>query len=91
MNIQAINTAIISGQFTAQDLDAINDAVRFAKDKLARVNSVTLKSGTRVFLNHSKVGGKAFGTILKVKIKKADVKMDWGATYSVPLSMLTVA
>ena len=91
MNVQAINTAIISNSFTAQDLDAIQDAVKFAKSKLASTMSCTLRSGARVFLNHSKVGGKAYGTVLKVKIKKADVKLDSGATYQVPLSMLTIA
>jgi hypothetical protein len=91
MNLQAINTAIITNSFTAQDLDSIQDAVKFAKSKLANTMSCTLRSGTRVFLNHSKVGGKAFGTVLKVKIKKADVKMDSGQIYQVPLAMLTVA
>jgi hypothetical protein len=91
MNIQAINTAIITNSFTAQDLDSIQDAIKFAKSKLASTMSVTLKAGQRVFLTHAKVGGKAYGTILKVKIKKADVKMDSGTTFQVPLSMLTKA
>lgn len=91
MNVQAINTAIISNSFTAQDLDAIQDAVKFAKSKLANTMSCTLRSGARVFLTHAKVGGKAYGTVIKVKIKKADVKMDSGVVFQVPLSMLTVA
>ena len=91
MNIQAINTAIVTSQFTAMELDSISDAIKFARSRVAKTLSVTLKAGTRVMLNHNKVGGKAYGTILKVKIKKADVKMDSGVTYQVPMSMLTVA
>jgi hypothetical protein len=91
MDIKAINTAIISSTFTAAELDSISDAIKFAKGKLARTNSVALRAGTKVTLSHAKLGGTVRGTVLKVKIKKADVKLDSGMTYSVPLSMLTAA
>jgi hypothetical protein len=91
MDIQAINTAIITSKFTAMELDTIADAVKFARANVARTLSCTLKTGQRVFLTHAKVGGKAYGTIVKVKIKKADVKMDSGTTFQVPMSMLTLA
>jgi hypothetical protein len=91
MDIKAINTAIISSTFTAAELDSISDAIKFAKGKLARTNSVVLRAGTKVTLSHAKLGGTVRGTVLKVKIKKADVKLDSGMTYSVPLSMLTAA
>jgi hypothetical protein len=92
MNIQAINTAIISGNFTATDLASIEDAVRFAKSKVARVNACTFTSGTKAKLSHAKLGGTVIVTVTKVKIKKADVVVDaTGARYSVPLSMLAPA
>jgi hypothetical protein len=91
MNIQAINTAIISGNFTNTELDSIQDAIKFAKSRIASQLSVTLGKGSKVSLSHAKLGGRVFGTVLKVKIKKADVKLDSGMTYSVPLSMLTAA
>lgn len=91
MDIRAINTAIISGSFTATDLASIEDAVRFAKARLARTNAFTFRTGSKVSLTHAKLGGRVTGTVLKVKIKKADVRLDTGMTYTVPLSMLSVA
>jgi hypothetical protein len=91
MNIQNINTAIISGNFTIADLDSIQDAVRFARSRLTQKNAFTLRQGARVTMTHDKLGGKAFGTVLKVKIKKADVKMDDGKVFVVPLAMLEAA
>ena len=90
MNIQAINTAIISGNFSALDLASIEDAVRFAKGKVARVNASTFRTGSKAKLSHAKLGGTVVVTVTKVKIKKADVTVDaTGARYSVPLSMLS--
>ena len=91
MNIQAINTAIITGSFTNTELDSISDAIKFAKSRIASQLSCTLGKGSKVSLSHAKLGGRVFGTVLKVKIKKADVKLDSGQTYTVPLSMLSVA
>ena len=91
MSIQTINAEILQGAFTIDQLDSINDAVKFARSRIAQKNAFTLRQGARVTMTHDKLGGKAFGTVLKVKIKKADVKMDTGMTYSVPLSMLTAA
>jgi len=89
MDIKAINTAIISGSFTATELDSMNDAVKFARSKLTSKMSFSLRSGAKVTLSHAKLGGTVQGTVLKVKLKKADVKLDSGMTYTVPLSMLT--
>ena len=92
MKLQDINTAIIAGNFTATDLASIEDAVRFAKSKVARVNAVTFKAGAKAKLTHAKLGGTVIVTVSKVKIKKADVTVDaTGARYSVPLSMLAAA
>ena len=89
MNIQAINTAIISANFTNAELDSIQDAIRFAKSRIASQLSCTLIKGSKVTLSHVKLGGRVTGTVIKVKIKKADVKLDSGQTYTVPLAMLT--
>ena len=91
MNVKDINTAIVTGSFSNTDLDSIQDAIKFAKSRIANQLGATLRSGSKVSLQHAKLGGRVFGTVLKVKIKKADVKLDSGMTYSVPLSMLTAA
>ncbi len=89
MDIKAINTAIISGTWTAQDLDSMQDAIKFARSKTARVNAFTFKAGAKAKLTHDKLGGTVVVTVSKIKIKKADVVVDrTGARYSVPLSML---
>lgn len=88
MDIKAINTAIISGSFSVADLDSIADAVKYARSRLATKLSVTLSKGTKVRVNHAKVMGLT-GTVLKVKIKKADVDFG-GKIFQVPLSMCQV-
>lgn len=92
MNLQQINTAIISGTFTATELDSIQDAVKFARSKTARANAFAFKAGSKARLTHDKLGGTVIVTVSKIKIKKADVVVDaTGARYSVPLSMLEAA
>ena len=88
MNIQAINTAIVTGKFSIADLDSISDAVKFARSRIASTLSVTLTKGAKVRVNHVKVDGLV-GTVVKVKIKKADVDFG-GKIYQVPLSMCQV-
>lgn len=92
MDIGTINRAIISGKWSAADLQSITDAVAFARAKTARVNSVTFHAGDQVKLSHAKLGGTVVGTVRKIKIKKADVFIPGkNVTYSVPLSMLEAA
>ena len=91
MDVKAINTAIVTGSFTNTELDSIQDAIKFAKSRIASQLSVTLGKGSKVTLSHVKLGGRVTGTVLKVKIKKADVQLDTGMIYTVPLSMLSAA
>jgi SepF-like predicted cell division protein (DUF552 family) len=92
MDVKAINTAIITGNFSAAELESIQDAVKFARAKTARVNAVTFHNGDKVKLTHTKLGGTVIGTVKKIKIKKADVHIpSMNVTYSVPLSMLEAA
>lgn len=88
MDIKAINTAIVTGSFTIADLDSIQDAVKFARSRIASTLSVTLTKGSKVRVNHVKVQGQV-GTVLKVKIKKADVDFN-GKIFQVPLAMCQV-
>ena len=88
MNIKDINTAIVTGSFSIADLDSIADAVKFARSRIATKLSVTLSKGAKVRVNHVKVQGQV-GTVLKVKIKKADVDFN-GKIFQVPLSMCQV-
>ena len=92
MDVGTINRAIITGNFSAQDLQSITDAVQFARAKTARVNAVSFHAGDSVKLSHAKLGGTVVGTVRKIKIKKADVFIpSKNVVYSVPLSMLEAA
>ena len=88
MDVKSINSAIVTGAFSIEDLDAIQDAVKFARSRIATKLSVTLTKGAKVRVNHVKVQGQV-GTVLKVKIKKADVDFG-GKIFQVPLSMCQV-
>lgn len=88
MDLKAINAAIVTGKFTVAELESITDAVKFARSRVAQTLAFTLTKGTKVRVNHAKVQG-VVGTVLKVKIKKADVDFG-GKIFQVPLSMCQV-
>ena len=86
MNIKEINTAIITGTFTNDELNSIGDAVKFARSRIVAQNKYTLAKGAKVqFTGRS---GVIFGTVEKVAIKRATV-MTTAGRYAVPLNMLT--
>lgn len=88
MNIKEINTAIISGTFTNEELNSIGDAVKFARTRISVQNKYTLAKGSKVqFTGRT---GVVFGTVEKIAIKRATVLTTAGR-YAVPLNMLTAA
>jgi len=88
MNIQAINTAIIQGSFTNDQLNSIADAVRFARSQITRRNTGSFVVGTRVKFYNRKTGVTYTGTVNKVKLKNILVDTDVGVRYNVPAAML---
>lgn len=90
MNISQVNTAIISGNFTNDQLSSIIDAVKFARARLADKNKAGLRIGDSVSFTSSKSGVHYAGTVQKVAIKFVTVKTNAGV-WRVPASMLEVA
>jgi len=88
MNIQAINTAILQGSFTNDQLNSIADAVRFARSQITRRNTGSFVIGTRVKFYNRKTGVTYTGTVNKVKLKNILVDTDVGIRYNVPAAML---
>ena len=88
MNIQEINTAIIQGSFTNDQLNSIADAVRFARSQITRRNTGSFVVGTRVKFYNRKTGVTYTGTVNKVKLKNILVDTDVGVRYNVPAAML---
>ena len=89
MNIMTINTAILQGGFTNDQLTSIIDAVKFARARLTDMNKRSLRIGDAVSFRSSKTGQTVQGKVRKIAIKF--VTVDTGQTlWRVPANMLTV-
>jgi small-conductance mechanosensitive channel len=88
MNIQAINTAIVTGSWTNMELQSMVDAVKFARSRLAQTTKWTLKIGDNVNFTSSKTGQNYTGVVTKIAIKYVTVKTISGL-WRVPANMLT--
>ena len=90
MNIKQINTAIMQGDFTNEELISINDAIRFARAQLVVRNKSVLTIGSNV-----KFTSSTRGTISGVvkKINRKFIIVDQPGLYrswKVPANMLEV-
>jgi len=90
MNVSQINTAIIQGTFTNDELTSMIDAVKFAKTKLTNRVKFTISNGSKVKFTSSKNGITYSGTVEKVAIKFATVNTGQGR-WKVPMNMLESA
>jgi hypothetical protein len=89
MKVQDINSAIISGIYTNDDLNSIINAVKFARAQLTKQQARSLRVGDQV--RFSTRGNTFFGTIERVKLKNAFVKVGMSSRFNVPLNMLEAA
>lgn len=90
MNVSQINTAIIQGTFTNDELSSMIDAVKFAKSKLTNRVKFTISNGSKVKFTSNKNGITYSGTVEKVAIKFATVNTGQGR-WKVPMNMLESA
>jgi hypothetical protein len=92
-DISAINSAILAGNFTNDQLTSIGDAIRFARAQLAQVNKYTLTVGTKVKFHSSRSGKTIQGTVQKVNRKFIIVREQGtlAGTWRVPANMLSAA
>lgn len=88
MNITLINTAILQGNFTNDQLTSIVDAVKFAKARLSEQNKRALCIGDNVNFTSSKTGQNVTGVVVKIAIKYVTVKTVQGL-WRVPANMLS--
>lgn len=89
MDIKAINTAIISGTWTNQDLLSMGDAIKFARSRLTAKTKAGLRVGQNVSFTSNKNGMTYKGTVNKVAIKYVTVATPQGM-WRVPANMLEV-
>ena len=87
MNVQDINTALVTGSFTNDQLTSVIDAVKFARSRLARATKVTLRVGDNVNFTSNKTGQNLTGVVTKIAIKYVTVKTITGL-WRVPANML---
>ena len=88
--IQEINSTIISGQFTNEQLDSIQTAIKFARNQLATKNKFTFRAGTQVKFTSSRSGQTILGTVEKINRKFIIVRENGKAfgNWRVPANML---
>lgn len=90
MKVQEINSAIISGVFTNDDLNSIANAIKFARAQLAKQNARAFWNGDTVKFTSNRNGVTYTGTVEKIKLKYALVRTG-NSRFNVPLSMLEAA
>jgi hypothetical protein len=89
MSIQTINTEILQGNFTNEQLTSIIDAVKFARARLTERTKRSLRIGDDVSFTSSKTGRTMTGTVMKIAIKYVTVCTTTGL-WRVPANMLSV-
>ena len=89
MNINQINSAIMHGGFTNDQLDSILSAIKFAREQIRREVRRELRIGCTVSFISNRNGQKYSGKVDSIKIKNAIVVTPLGR-YRVPCNMLTV-
>ena len=94
--IQQVNSAIMFGNFTNDELNSIGDAIKFARATIAKQNKRAMNVGTVVKFKNSRTGMTITGTVKKVNQKYILVNEQKagsliGSTWRVPASMLEVA
>ena len=88
--IQEVNTAIMFGNFTNDQLTSIVNAVQYARAQLGKQKIRTFTKGDTVKFHSTKRGVTVTGTVTKVAIKYVTVK-DGVMLWKVPANMLEAA
>lgn len=87
MNVEQIQLAIMRGDFTNADLNAIGESIRYKRSQLVKETKRSLSIGDTVSFVSTKFG-KINGTVKQIKVKNVVVSTP-GTTWNVPASMLT--
>jgi len=88
--IQEINSTIIGGAFTNEQLDSIQMAIKFARNQLAQKAKFTFRAGSKVKFTSSRDGQTIFGDVTKVNRKFILVRSGM-TNWRVPANMLSAA
>ena len=88
--IQQINSQIMFGDFTNDQLSSIAAAIKFRRGQLTKETKRALMLGDVVKFTHPRTGRTHQGSVVKINIKNIKVKEGF-TTWNVPANLLTVA
>jgi len=89
MDINQIKSAIINGNLTNDEINAVSDALKYARSQLGKEVKRSMRVGDKVQFTDARIGYTHSGSVLKINIKYVQVATPKG-TYRVPANMLTV-
>ena len=90
LSIQDVNSAIMFGTFTNEQLSSIAHAIKYRRAQIVRETKQALMLGDVVKFTHPKTGRVHQGNVVKIAIKNVKVR-EGITTWNVPASMLSVA
>jgi len=90
LSIQDVNSAIMFGSFTNEQLSSITDAIKYRRSQINKETKRALMPGDVVQFTHPRTGRTHQGNVVKINIKNVKVREN-NTTWNVPANMLTVA
>ena len=86
-SIQDVNSAIMFGDFTNEQLNSIITAVKYRRGQITKDKVRSFWNGDNVKFVHPKTGRVHFGVVSKVKIKFVSVR-EGSINWNVPATLL---
>ena len=90
LSIQDVNSAIMFGSFSNEQLESIAAAVKYRRAQLNRETKRALMLGDIVKFVNPRSGRTHQGNVVKINIKNVKVREGF-TTWNVPANMLSVA
>jgi hypothetical protein len=90
LSIQDVNSAIMFGSFTNEQLNSIATAIKYRRAQVAKENKRSIMLGDVVKFVNPRSGRTHQGNVVKINIKNVKVKEGF-TTWNVPASLLVVA
>lgn len=90
MDIKQINSHIMFGDFSNDELNSVIDAVKFRRASMQKQNIRQLSLGSTVKFTSTKRGFDVQGTVEKIALKYVTVRDPVRGLWKVPANMLTV-
>ena len=88
--IQQINSSIMFGNFSNEELDTVINSVKFARAQLAKQAKNSFARGSKVKFTSSRTGQIVTGEVTEVKRKFIHVRSGF-TNWRVPANMLSAA